>query len=489
MINLYFKYGVIFTIMLMLVGCFESETVQMVKGGTLQACPDANVEQMVAGFMGSPSWEDIIADDGKNYVNISGDITYLDKPVRATVQFLIKDETFEFNAIEFNGVPQNQLMAMGLLTKMCESADKSIVSSDKRITHKLSECIAVLKELYTLQLAYKIERDALARNNEELGFTQPQSDIFEYFATNNEEKIGVAILKNDVGTARKGSIVCIDNNSEITTGTEELSKYLAVSLKPKCAYGSSENGKAGEGQPKMESSTIVGSWDPDPIPDEPYLLKFAPNGKYELIEDGTMEPVIGVYEISYDKISMRDENRWDFKNADYSLQGNQLVIKNGKGQHTDLKFKKQKSYESSSDENETPEDTDSPMAQIYEVGKKIAEGVSLGIIVGMSSADPDLKHEISTFQDKLTVQGNTWPILDVTIDIKSNLLQIQKITFVLLLEVDKTDGTIVGTAKRFLADGKQDANLDIMNNKMFIESEEGTHQVQVINGVRHIVED
>ena len=101
--------------------CGQTPEVLMVQGGKLESCPSKTVEQMVDGFMGSPSWASITADDGVNYVNISGDITYADKPVRALLQYkLNQDETFEFNALEFNGVPQNNLIAMGLLEKMCE---------------------------------------------------------------------------------------------------------------------------------------------------------------------------------------------------------------------------------------------------------------------------------------------------------------------------------------------------------------------------------
>ena len=101
--------------------CGQTPEVLMVQGGKLESCPSKTIEQMVDGFMGSPSWASITADAGINYVNISGDITYAEKLVRALLQYkLNQDETFEFNALEFNGVPQNNFIAMGLLEKMCE---------------------------------------------------------------------------------------------------------------------------------------------------------------------------------------------------------------------------------------------------------------------------------------------------------------------------------------------------------------------------------
>jgi hypothetical protein len=93
----------------------------MVKGGTLQSCPQKTVEQMVDGFMGSPSWESGTGTDGSEFVNIGGDITIESKKVRALLQFVIDkpNNTFQFNAIEVNEVPMNQLLALSLLAKMC----------------------------------------------------------------------------------------------------------------------------------------------------------------------------------------------------------------------------------------------------------------------------------------------------------------------------------------------------------------------------------
>lgn len=108
---------------LLLSGCGDSPEVEMVKNGSLRSCPNMTVEEMVNGFMGSPSWESGVAEDGSRFVNIDGDITLHDKPVRAALQFLVDLEagTFDFNAFETNEVPQPTYMALGLLDKMCEA--------------------------------------------------------------------------------------------------------------------------------------------------------------------------------------------------------------------------------------------------------------------------------------------------------------------------------------------------------------------------------
>lgn len=101
----------------------KSSAVKMVKGGVLNACPDATIGQMVDNYMGSPSWKSAESEDGTKLVNISGDVIVHGKEVRAEIQFIIDSEetSFKFNALEFNEVPQVNLMTMGLFAKMCES--------------------------------------------------------------------------------------------------------------------------------------------------------------------------------------------------------------------------------------------------------------------------------------------------------------------------------------------------------------------------------
>jgi len=132
--------------------------------------------------------------------------------------------------------------------------------------------------------------------------------------------------------------------------------------------------------------------------------------------------------------------------------------------------------------NEQSEDT------IYSIGTEIAEGVGTSLAVGFSSLDPELEYEIKTSNSEFTSQGNTWPIIDVSIIVESTVLNNPKITFVLLLEMDQTEGTIVGTVKNIKVDGEAEPSLEIMNDTMYVETEEGTEQVQLIDGELHFVE-
>ena len=122
-------------------------------------------------------------------------------------------------------------------------------------------------------------------------------------------------------------------------------------------------------------------------------------------------------------------------------------------------------------------------SEIYKIGNEIAEGVGTSVAIGITSSDPDSKYKINKSEGKFSFQGNTWPIIDVSIDIDSALLRNPKITFTLLLEADQSSGTIVGTLKNIRADGEKSQPLEGMNNTYYIETEEGTEQVTLENGV------
>jgi hypothetical protein len=121
--NKYFITLLIIASMFIVNGCDDTREVKMIKEGKLESCPNATVNQMVDGFIGSPSWESNETAEGQKFVNITGRITYSEKEVDALIQFFIDPDkgTFNFNAFEINELPQNNLLAMGLLEKMCES--------------------------------------------------------------------------------------------------------------------------------------------------------------------------------------------------------------------------------------------------------------------------------------------------------------------------------------------------------------------------------
>ena len=117
----------------------ENAEITMVKEGYFTSYPNKSIEQAVNGFFGNPSWEAIIADDGNKYVNVTGSMTYMEKEVVGKLQFKINEEnsTFEINAFEINGLPQNRLMLAGLLSKMFDDGSNNNINTEKNINSDL----------------------------------------------------------------------------------------------------------------------------------------------------------------------------------------------------------------------------------------------------------------------------------------------------------------------------------------------------------------
>lgn len=89
-----------------------------VRYGKLDAYPGIGLGNAIDEFLSDPEWSVIESEDGNHFVNISGGMTYQEKPVRALLQFLVVDDRFEFTALEFNGIVQNEIIRMALMNKM-----------------------------------------------------------------------------------------------------------------------------------------------------------------------------------------------------------------------------------------------------------------------------------------------------------------------------------------------------------------------------------
>ena len=104
------------------VGCSATDSrLSLVKNGVMDFCPQHTVKEMVNNYVASPKWSAFVATDGEDYVNIEGEITYMEKPVDMVLQFKVDtdSERFEVNAFEINEVPQNVFMQSALMENMC----------------------------------------------------------------------------------------------------------------------------------------------------------------------------------------------------------------------------------------------------------------------------------------------------------------------------------------------------------------------------------
>lgn len=101
--------------------------VALVKSAYLDNCKQRTVEQEVNAFLGSPRWETGADSAGRDFVNVSGVVTYQGRLAPAVFQFLIDQDKrgFKYQAFTINGVPQSIYVAAWTLTQMCASANRA----------------------------------------------------------------------------------------------------------------------------------------------------------------------------------------------------------------------------------------------------------------------------------------------------------------------------------------------------------------------------
>ena len=115
--------------------------VQLVKSGTLDGYPQMTVGEAFDGFLSDPKWESGLSDDNVRFVNVKGGALYFGEEAELAVQFIIVDEkegSFQYNACEVDGTPQNNLVFWGLLETIYgdsasggDSSSKGLDSQDE----------------------------------------------------------------------------------------------------------------------------------------------------------------------------------------------------------------------------------------------------------------------------------------------------------------------------------------------------------------------
>lgn len=114
--------------------------VALVKTSSLNDCAQRTVEQQVDSYLAAPHWEAGADSAGRDFVNVSGIVTYGGKPATALFQFLIdKDKRgFRYHAFTINGVLQPAYVAGMTLKEMCGSAMRAplkITQLPPAVTH------------------------------------------------------------------------------------------------------------------------------------------------------------------------------------------------------------------------------------------------------------------------------------------------------------------------------------------------------------------
>ncbi|MCZ9891806.1 hypothetical protein OFR29_05795 [Brachyspira hyodysenteriae] len=92
---------VLVSFLFLLISCSGSN-IDMVRDGAFEAYPDITVGEMVDAIFDEVEWEEIVAEDGKDYVNMHGTL----EGDKASIQFrILDDESWIVYALEINGEP------------------------------------------------------------------------------------------------------------------------------------------------------------------------------------------------------------------------------------------------------------------------------------------------------------------------------------------------------------------------------------------------
>ena len=95
----------------------------IVKEGYFDLCEETTVEVLVQNFFANPSWDSFFADDDYYYINVTGNIMYNNAEAFTLVQFSVyEDQTWEINAFEIDGQPQDDYMVIELINLMCQES-------------------------------------------------------------------------------------------------------------------------------------------------------------------------------------------------------------------------------------------------------------------------------------------------------------------------------------------------------------------------------
>jgi hypothetical protein len=113
------------------ISCKQSN-IDLVKSGNFDSCPKENIQSMVEGLWENPVWTDFKGDDGKDYVNVTGTLSYNGKNETCLLQFLVSGENFNVNVFQINGVSQDEETILLLIDKMCnpDNVEKGSVSEE-----------------------------------------------------------------------------------------------------------------------------------------------------------------------------------------------------------------------------------------------------------------------------------------------------------------------------------------------------------------------
>ena len=111
----------------------QSKYINDLKNGYLERFMDQTIGTAFNNFLQHPTWRIAGTDNDSVYVNVSGNIFYMGKKVKAILQFKLNKSQGDFRvyALEFNGIPQNGETIDALLRKIYGNTGEHEVTKDE----------------------------------------------------------------------------------------------------------------------------------------------------------------------------------------------------------------------------------------------------------------------------------------------------------------------------------------------------------------------
>ena len=119
--------------------------VKLVKTGHVNDYPQPAIGEAVDAYFGNPEWESGTSaggeTKGKTFVNAKGRIKAMEKDVDVLLQFIVDEKagTFYVYALEFDKVPQDRAVLIGLLDKMYGKAEPDATNNIAKKTESTGD--------------------------------------------------------------------------------------------------------------------------------------------------------------------------------------------------------------------------------------------------------------------------------------------------------------------------------------------------------------
>lgn len=192
----------------------EDAHITMVRDGHPEAYPDITYGEAFHAFFKNPEWKYFKSEDGRDIVEFTGGMTYLDQEVEGLFQFVIGDESsFTTECFAMNEIPQNNLMLYGVLAKVFESyrdGDAGIIREPVDMEEPTESEFAASEEPDASDSSEAVTETSAS--DETAMETEPEEETTEEASVDSE--VGMALQANAVITGVEYAVILRDVPSE-----------------------------------------------------------------------------------------------------------------------------------------------------------------------------------------------------------------------------------------------------------------------------------